>query len=864
MQTISRLLSFFGVFGLLSFAFAQPAPQFKVIGAGFIVHGISGDGNTLVGEVNGKPAAWNTTHGLYMLNVTAPYDHGYAADASSDGTVIVGTTIYPGNDGKASVWRRNARDDYNGGSILAVSNDGQNFPINTNNVVWHSPTREATIPVQDVAQAISGDGKVVAGAPKGFIWDSSGNLRQFSSNFYFPFVGALTLSGDFAYAIEKDYNNGHDQDVLYYWEEIGSGNVKHRIREFANSSAYENVVTAVADDNSIASATDLVYVPKSGTVTPLVEILTAQGVDTSGYSAFDIRSISSDGLILCGTALNSSNVRVSWRTALGLYGQSDTYKVVPDQSFNVPIPGVLSNDPYVFNASTVLVDQAQHGTVALNQYGGFVYTPNANFIGRDTFTYKLSKNGKTSNPITVVLKVGVPLSITLTPSGVAGGGKVSAKVILNFIPSSPVQVAVSSSKPSVVTMPSSVTVPAGQRYTSFAIQTARVSETTATTISATLSTVSVSASLTIGAYSPATVSFTPSKVTGTLNATGHVTLWRPAPAGGLTVSLSSSDRTVARPPASVVVPAGAQSFDFTVKTFEVPAEKAVLITAAGGNGSASAPLTVKRPALTSLTLTPSTVGSGNSFRATVQLEVPVAYDYIVKFSNGSAFSFTGSSFERQMYAPYTDTQTLTVPIRATGQDGSIVSQNLTVTPANLTGVRLEPPVVTSGGSLKVSGDYDGYPDSNATTTFTSSNTTVVPTPPSIKGNGSSTVTTNPVSSDVNVTITATYKGVTKSGTVTIKAAVIDSFFADPSRPMGGTTSQGTVVLNGKAGPGGSKITLSSSDTAVATVPASITVPSGSTSVNFTITTKSVQADTSVTIFGTFAGKTKSIQLVVTP
>jgi hypothetical protein len=59
------------------------------------------------------------------------------------------------------------------------------------------------------------------------------------------------------------------------------------------------------------------------------------------------------------------------------------------------------------------------------------------------------------------------------------------------------------------------------------------------------------------------------------------------------------------------------------------------------------------------------------------------------------------------------------------------------------------------------------------------------------------------------------------------------------------------------------VTLSSSNTAVATVPASVTVAAGSTSQTFTVTTATVSAATSATITGTL-GVSRSATLTVNP
>ena len=73
---------------------------------------------------------------------------------------------------------------------------------------------------------------------------------------------------------------------------------------------------------------------------------------------------------------------------------------------------------------------------------------------------------------------------------------------------------------------------------------------------------------------------------------------------------------------------------------------------------------------------------------------------------------------------------------------------------------------------------------------------------------------------------------------------------------------GTVTLSGPAPTGGAVVSLSGSD-AVVTVPASATVPAGSTSATFTIATRAVGGTISATISGSYGGVSMSAVLSVT-
>ena len=68
---------------------------------------------------------------------------------------------------------------------------------------------------------------------------------------------------------------------------------------------------------------------------------------------------------------------------------------------------VRANDQDIDSAtlSTLLVAGPQHGALALNPDGSFTYTPNANFFGQDSFTYRLRDEELESNLATVNITV---------------------------------------------------------------------------------------------------------------------------------------------------------------------------------------------------------------------------------------------------------------------------------------------------------------------------------------------------------------------------------------------------------------------------------------------------------------------------
>ncbi len=87
----------------------------------------------------------------------------------------------------------------------------------------------------------------------------------------------------------------------------------------------------------------------------------------------------------------------------------DSYTTPEDTQLVIAAPGVLANDSDVdgpFPLTTLLVATTTNGTLTLNANGSFTYTPNANYNGPDSFTYRARDgSGLQSNIATVSINV---------------------------------------------------------------------------------------------------------------------------------------------------------------------------------------------------------------------------------------------------------------------------------------------------------------------------------------------------------------------------------------------------------------------------------------------------------------------------
>jgi hypothetical protein len=127
-----------------------------------------------------------------------------------------------------------------------------------------------------------------------------------------------------------------------------------------------------------------------------------------------------------------------------------------------------------------------------------------------------------------------------------------------------------------------------------------------------------------------------------------------------------------------------------------------------------------------------------------------------------------------------------------------------------------------------------------------------------------TVTTSYTTSTLQDTVTAFYNGVSKTAALTVTpASALSSVSVNPTSVTGGSSATGTVTLTLAAPAGGLVIQLWTNG-APAFVPASITIPAGSKTGTFTVTTNSISSTVQDTVTAFYLGATKTTILTVTP
>lgn len=185
-------------------------------------------------------------------------------------------------------------------------------------------------------------------------------------------------------------------------------------------------------------------------------------------------------------------------------------------------------------------------------------------------------------------------SLTVSPSSFAGACKTSVgKVTLSApAPAGGAVVTLSTSNPAA-TVPASVTVPAGATTTQFTVTGTAVSSPQNGGVTATYKEVSKSAVLTVRPIGVAGLTVSPNPVTGPAMAQGKVTLECPAGAGGVVVTLTTSNGQVAKPAVpSLRVPAGSTTASFAVLTSDVSVESSANLRATAAGTAKSVKVTV--------------------------------------------------------------------------------------------------------------------------------------------------------------------------------------------------------------------------------------------------------------------------------
>lgn len=486
-------------------------------------------------------------------------------------------------------------------------------------------------------------------------------------------------------------------------------------------------------------------------------------------------------------------------------------------------------------------------------------------VQRDGFIIKqrigfASVAGITLAPTSAPGGLGVTTTATVTLSQAAPAGGAEVTVDLSGT-------GASFSNTATVTS-TTVTVAAGATTATVTIFTTPVTATSTVTVKATY----------LGSFQARQLSVIPwlqgftistSEIVGGNGLTGRISLAAPAPTGGVTVSLSSDPAgLVGFATDTVTVPAGQTTLAFPITTKGVAAKTTVAVTAAALGVNRSANLTLGTAGLKTLTFAPVQVAGGTKTVGTLTLDglagsdqtvalsgLPSTYTYPATVTIPSGSSSTTFNVVTPIETVRVD-RTVTATRAASGDYLlSTTSGSFSVLPATVKSLTLSTTTIAAGGSATATVELsapapEGGVDVEITYTPTAAATMVstvnIPT-----GAATATfkITGNYLPKDTTLTVAAR-RGSSNvvRATATVTAAPF-TISVDPISILGGKAAAGTVTIDGAAAVGGYRVYLTSSDKSVG-VPSSVTIPAGSTSVTFLISTTTVATNKNVTITGT--------------
>lgn len=231
-------------------------------------------------------------------------------------------------------------------------------------------------------------------------------------------------------------------------------------------------------------------------------------------------------------------------------------------------------------------------------------------------------------------------SVSLTDTSVPSGGQTTGTITLGSAPGTDTVVSLKASGTGT-TIPASVTVPAGSTSTTFDLSAPPTATQTTVTITATLDGTDVSTSLMVTPPALSALSADPNPAVGGKPLTATITLGGIAPAGGIAVTLSSSN-TAIHAPATVTVPAGSRETTVDLGTSAVEQSTPVTLTATAGSSHASTTVTVQPIQVASITIPddPIPISSDVPFFATVTLNGVTATPHTVTLRSSDATALT--------------------------------------------------------------------------------------------------------------------------------------------------------------------------------------------------------------------------------
>ena len=242
-------------------------------------------------------------------------------------------------------------------------------------------------------------------------FNEDGNADLTAAGFVAPSGVAVLLgngAGGFAHAPGSPYGDGNAGSWAVDVGDLnGDGN-----QDVATANNTANSISVRLGDGAGGLGAPSTHSLVSGQSLPLSDCPRPDSFPiTCGARSISIADFDGDGAkdVVAGN-WNAFSVSVLLNISNSApVARDDEYAINEDGAITVAVPeaGVLGNDsdPDGDSLAAALVSAPAHGTLNLHADGTFTYSPEANFSGIDTFTYRASDGAVTSNVATVSITV---------------------------------------------------------------------------------------------------------------------------------------------------------------------------------------------------------------------------------------------------------------------------------------------------------------------------------------------------------------------------------------------------------------------------------------------------------------------------
>ena len=545
---------------------------------------------------------------------------------------------------------------------------------------------------------------------------------------------------------------------------------------------------------------------------------------------------------------------------------------------------VVSSHPQIIPSQTVVVPQGQHSVSA-----EIVTQPTAS----QTQVTLTTGTGAAARTRTVRVDPPSVTQITASPTSVESGSTATGTVVLDGQVPGPMTVQLSSSRPDAISIPTTVTLPAGAYQATFPIQGGLSDVLASPSSSATLTaqgpngeTAQRSVTVTRGGrLQEVDLGQAPIEADGSRS--GTVTLDAPASAGGVVVTLAPDATGWLSVPETVQVPAGQTSATFDFSGGDPAANGVAGVTATDGPFSATDQLFVYgQVVLESVTVplqSSNEVQAGGSVvvRMNFNRPLPAGDGVEIELASSSPsvplpstfIATTGAVQNRQVQVtagqvPSDEQVTVTATLNGESHSATVTVRR----PAYPSTLQASESELLAGETVDIDVSLD-RPADVSTEIMLDAGAMPVQIPPSVLVPAGQTTATFQATSTVQgmgSPQTAVITASTQEGSATLDLVLTSSGVRElrieaPAHPAGPQTVLSiTVSLVASRDTGPVTVELSSSDPSVIPVPANVTVDPSIGSTTFEITTGTPTASTDITLTASVYGIESTVVLTVEP